>query len=72
MSPGEQVEHAGPRQRARVIWDSWSIPREHGPGPESPGTTGRHCRPLFTGMCLMGQLIDSAGPRTRAQVTRDS
>ena len=72
MSPGEQVETAGPRKRAGVIQDSWSTPWELGPGPEMPGTTGRLCRPSFTGMCLTGQLVDSMGPWTRARVALES
>ena len=39
--PGELVDPAGPRNRAREDWDSWSTPWTIRPGPESHGTDVR-------------------------------
>ena len=68
--------------------DRWSTPWALGARPESPGTAGRPHRTSSTGPGLPGQLVDrrpqdlgrshlgqlvnTAGPRTRARVVRDS
>ena len=58
---GQVVNPVGTWTVAQVAQDSWSTPWDLGPRPESPGTTGRHHRPSFTGPRLPGQLDDTVG-----------
>lgn len=50
----------------------WSTPRARGPRPESPVAAGKHCEPSNPGPDDPRELVDTADPRTRAQVARDS
>ena len=68
--PGELVDSAGHGAGARVARERWSIPRALGPGPELPGTAGRHCGPLDPGPNHTGPLVDTRGHRIRALFTR--
>ena len=48
------------------------MPRALGHGLESPGKAGRPRRPSDQVPSLPGQLVDTSGPREKAQVSRDS
>ena len=61
---GQLVEPAGGWTMARGARPIWSTPRSFGPGPESPRTAGRSCRPSNHGHSRPGQLVNSAGHRT--------
>ena len=81
--PGELVDLACIRTRARVARENWSIPRVLGPGRDSSGTAGRNRGPSDPGTSRLGQLVtpwtlpperglvNTAGPRTRARVFLD-
>ena len=62
----------GPRTCARVSLENFSTPRGIVPGPESPGTAGRSCRPSDRSVSTPGQLFDPGGPWTRARGARGS
>ena len=82
--PGQLVDTSGPREKAQVSRDSWSIPRGLGYSPELPGragqnrepstltewlgTAGRPHSPSDTSMSHPGQLVDPAGYQTWARV----
>ena len=70
--PGQLVDPAGPRTRARVATDNLWTRLALGHVPESPGIAGRTLRPSDPGARPPGQPADHAGPRTRARGTRDS
>ena len=69
--PAQLFKTAGTGTRARVPWDSWSTPRDHGPKRASPRTAGRHLRASDPGLSRPGQLVDTAGTGTRPPVARD-
>ena len=71
-SPGtsrqpSRIYDPGPRTRG-----SWSTPSAQGHGPESPGTAGRPRGPSAPSLSCPGQLVDNAGPQTKARVIRYS
>ena len=68
---GELVNTAGVRARARVIQDSWWIPRVIGPELESHGRSGQHHGPPDKSTRRPGELVDPTGPWTWAQGTQD-
>ncbi len=47
------------------------MPRALGTGSGTLGKTGRHQGPSFTGPSLQAQLVEPAGPRNQARVSRD-
>ena len=46
---GQLVNHGAPWTRERVAWDSWSTPRQLGPGKASAGIAGQPCGPSDPG-----------------------
>ena len=71
-APGQLVDTACSRTRARITRGSWATPWALGHGPESPGPPGGHREASGTVPSHPGRLVDTAVPLTRAQVTRDS
>ena len=85
-SPGQLVNPVGTRTRTRVprdIWSTarvseliprrlerWSTPQTLRHDRESPGKAGQPCGPSDTGPIRPGELVDHAGPRTHAKVTK--
>ena len=85
--PGTAGRALGPRTRSGVARDNWLTPRPLGPEPKSPWRVGRprvpwtkrespeagvrHRSTTGMGQSHQGQLVDTAGHRARAQVTRD-
>ena len=68
---GLLVIPAGPWTLTRDAHERCSTPRARGHGPESNGTIGQHCGPLFTTPSTPGELVDTTDPRTRARAARD-
>ena len=68
---GELVNTAGVRARARVIQDSWWIPRVIGPELESHGRSGQHHGPPDKSTRRPGELVDPTGTWTWAQGAQD-
>ena len=82
------METAEPRTWVRVARDSWWKPRALGtvqsnPGqlvnpagyrvwPESPRRAGQHRGPLDPSAIRLGELVETASPRTRALVALES
>ena len=65
--PGQRVDAAGLRSQAGVAQDSCSIPHTLRLGPESPVKSGQLRWHADPGMIRPGELVDAAGPRTRAR-----
>ena len=55
--PGELVDLACIRTRARVARENWSIPRVLGPGRDSSGTAGRNRGPSDPSTSRLGELV---------------
>ena len=60
----------GPRTLTGVTWDSWSTLWALRPGPESRRRADRPRGLSEPGTSCPGVLVDTAGPRTRARVSR--
>ena len=70
--PGGLVDSVGPRTRARVTWDCWSILWANRHRSDSPGTAGRYRGPSDPDPNHPGHMLDPAGPRTLARVAREN
>ena len=69
--PGQLVNTAGPRVRARVARGIRSTPRDIRHGRESPGTAGRPW-PSDPNASRPEELVHTAGPKAWAGVAQDS
>ena len=70
--PGTSGRHRGPWTLSRVNRESWSTPWALGPGPKSPGTSGRTRRPSDPVSNHLGKLVDTARTRTQARLVQQS
>ena len=70
--PGQMVQAAGHRTRARIIWDSWWTPQELEQMHESSGTAGRPRRTAGPGLSRPGQLVDPTGIKTCSRIARET
>ena len=61
----------GPRIRAKVARDIWSKLLAFGPGPDTSGTAGGPHGHSHTSASVPGELVDSACPRSWAEIARD-
>ena len=67
IRPGGLVDSMGRPAQVQGAQDIWSTLRALTHGTESPGTAGRPCSLLVHGPSCSDQLVDTAGPRTRAR-----
>ena len=77
FGPGRELPGTAGRSRAHcthacVAWNIWSTLCALGHGPKSPGTGVQFRGPSCKGPSRLGRLVDTAFPKTRARVTRDS
>ena len=72
IRPGQLVDPAGPRTRARVTQNCWSTPWNLRYEPESPGRAGRPCQPADMIATCLGELVDPAGPRNQSRFAWDN
>ena len=71
-SPGQLVDHVGPRNLAQGAQDRWSTAQAIGPVPEMPSRAGRSHGPLYPIAFHPGQLVDPTETRTRDRVAQES
>ena len=70
--PGTAARHRGHRTLARFAQDTYLTPQALRHGPVSPGRPGRTRGLSDQSVMRLGGLVEPAGPRTRARVSRDS